>query len=132
MDDRINIQVQFKKAVWTCPSCSQEDIEDRPMNGRAEYVHTCSSCSVKFNQSGNNMKEYNGCINYGIDEYNHKVQEDIDKEKQTRCDAWLYEVKNPPTYVEPSKEVLEQLKAEKQAEVDKLQVQIDAKIEAEK
>jgi hypothetical protein len=52
---------------------------------------------------------------------------EIDTAKTAEYDKWVYSVKNPPAYVEPTKAELEQLKAEKQAEVDALQTQIDAK-----
>jgi predicted RNA-binding Zn-ribbon protein involved in translation (DUF1610 family) len=41
MNDRIRIQVMFRKAIWICPNCGQEDIEDRPIEGGASYEHDC-------------------------------------------------------------------------------------------
>jgi transcription elongation factor Elf1 len=132
MADRISVRVEFKKFVWTCPTCKQEDIENAKVAGGNNYVHTCSKCGAKFNQSGPNMKEYNGCLQYPYDKYPEIKQEDIDTEKATRCEKWLYSVKNPPAYVEPTKTDLENMLAEKQAEVTKLQAEISAKEIAEK
>ncbi len=83
-DDRVVVQVQFKKAIWTCPACGQEDIEDRPMGGGASYVHACSKCGNEFNQSGPNMKEYNGSINYTPEQYEKLKAEDLTAEKTKR------------------------------------------------
>lgn len=127
MSDRIRIQVQFKKFVWTCPICAVEEFEDRPMEGGASYEHTCVN-GHKFNQSGSNKREYNGTVNYTEAEYAVKTDKDLADKKQAIVDAWLKEVKNPPPYIEPTREELEKLKAEKQEEVDRLQTQIDAKI----
>ena len=112
-DDRVMSQVRFKKALWTCPKCSQEDTEDRNMSGGDSYEHDCSACSYHFNQSGNNMWEYNGCLGYLKDDYESKKQEDIDKDKQERFDNAVYDKKNPPPYQEPTKWEVEQMVNEK-------------------
>jgi len=124
--DRVQVQIQFKKFIWLCPICQLEEFEDRPMEGGASYEHTCAN-GHHFNQSGPNMKEYNGVINYPYDKYPTILKEDIDKEKQDKCDAWLYEVKNPKPYVEPTREDLERMLADKQVEVTQLQAEIAAK-----
>ena len=129
MSDRIIVQVQFKKFIWLCPKCGQEDIVDAKVGGGNEYVHTCSKCAAEFNQSGPNMKEYNGSINYTPTEYESLKAEDLATAKKSRCDKWLYDWKNPPEYVEPTKADLEAEKAQKQAEVDALQSRIDAKVD---
>ena len=125
--DRVIVQVQFKKALWKCPKCKQEDVEDRPVGGGASYEHTCSACKAVFNQSGENMKEYNGSINYSEAEYEAIDDNGIEAEKKKRHEAWVTEIKNPPAYVEPSKEDLERMLAEKQAEVSKLTADIAIK-----
>lgn len=125
MADRVNVQVQFKKAVWTCPACGQEDIEDRPMEGGASYVHTCSKCGKEFNQSGPNMREYNGSINYTPEQYEALKSEDLAVEKKKRCDDWLYSVKNPPPYVEPKSF---ELIAEKETKLQEIQA-LDLRIQ---
>ena len=114
--DRVSIRVEFKKALWTCPVCGLEEIEDRPVGGGASYEHTCKN-GHKFNQSGANMKEYNGCLQYPKDTFEEVKQEDIDKEKQERYDAWLYEVKHPAPYVEPSIEDHNQMVKGKEEEL---------------
>ena len=127
MSDRIMTQVRFKRVLWTCPQCKQEDIEDRSMTGGDSYVHTCSSCSEKFNQSCGRMKEYNGCITMLASEYETKQETDITAEKKKLFDDWVYGMKNPPKYVEPTKEELEKMRDEKAAEVAELERQISAK-----
>ena len=130
--DRISVKVEFKKFIWACPVCGQEDIEDAKVAGGNEYVHTCSKCSAKFNQSGPNMKEYNGCLSYPYDTYSTVKQMDIDKEKVKRCDAWIYEVKHPPVYVEPKSEDLQKEIDQKMQEVQSLETRKLKAIENEK
>ena len=125
--DRIRIQRIFKRVLWTCPSCSQEDYEDRNMTGGNEYIHICSSCSKEFNQSCGAMREYNGCLSYTPEEYDTIKEEDVTTTKDTLVAEWVYKIKNPAPYVEPTKEQLEAELAEKQAEVDRLQEQIITK-----
>lgn len=123
--DRTSVRVEFKKALWTCPVCQVEEVEDRPVNGGASYEHTCINGHI-FNQSGPNMKEYNGALSYPKDTFDSVKQEDIDTEKQTRMDKWIYDIKHPVPYVEPDNETLEKLILEKQEEIKRLQDQIDA------
>jgi hypothetical protein len=126
MADRIRVQVQYRKALWTCPTCKVEEWEDRPMEGGAEYTHTCKN-GHKFNQSCGAMKEYNGTVNYTPEDYDKLDPKDLETAKQKPADDWLYSVKNPPPYVEPTKQELEKMLAEKQAEVASLASQISAK-----
>src|SRR4030042_584267 len=66
--DRVSVQVEFKKFIWLCPVCGQEDIVDANVGGGNEYIHTCKNGHT-FNQSGPNMKEYNGTLRYTPEEY---------------------------------------------------------------
>ena len=116
--DRILTQIIFKKVLWTCPKCGQEDTEDFNVGGGNTYEHDCSKCSAHFNQSGPNMKEYNGCINVPVDEYATLTSQAIETVKQERFDSWVTEIKNPPAYVEPSKQDYENLYLEKAKEAD--------------
>jgi len=100
--DRIMTQVQFKKFIWTCPKCGQVDYEDAKVAGGNHYLHDCSKCGFQFNQSGSNMKEYNGVLNYTRTEYLIKKQTEIDAAKQTKLDNWLDELAHPPVYQEPT------------------------------
>lgn len=126
MADRIIVQVQFKKALWVCPACAQEDIEDMNPAGGNTYEHNCSRCNTWFNS----FKEYNGNIQYTKEQFDSTKAEDVVAEKTRLMATWVNEIKNPPAYVEPTKAELEQLKAEKQAEVDALQNEITAKEQA--
>jgi hypothetical protein len=125
-EDRVNVQVQFKKFVWTCPVCKAEDIVDANVGGGNTYEHTCKN-GHKFNQSGNNMREYNGCLSYTPSDYEAIKSEDLIAEKKKRCDDWLYSVKNPPAYVEPTLKDYENMRAEKQKEIDELDTKIAEK-----
>lgn len=116
--DRILTQIMFKKVLWACPSCGQEDTEDFNVGGGNTYEHNCSNCSTHFNQSGSNMREYNGCINIAVDDYATMTPQDVASLKQERFDAWVTMIKNPPAYVEPSKEDYENLYLEKTKEAD--------------
>jgi hypothetical protein len=71
--------------------------------------------------------EYNDSLYYTEAEYATVKQEDIDAEKQKRIANWVHIVKNPPPYVEPSKEVLEKEKADLLKDIDIIQAKIDAK-----
>jgi len=124
--DRVQVQVCFRKALWTCPVCGIEEIEDRNMSGGDSYEHTCKN-GHKFNQSGSNMKEYNGCLLYPKGQYETMKQKDIDAEKTKRMDDWIYEIKHPPVYVEPSVEDLEKEQVGLMEQVNLLQERINAK-----
>jgi len=123
--DRVIVQVQFKKFLWICPVCSQEDAEDRPVGGGASYEHTCSKCKQKFNQT--HAKEYNGTVTYTPTEYGKLKGEELATEKSKRFTAWVTEIKNPPAYIEPSKEDLEKEKAELMERVANLDTRISEK-----
>ena len=135
---RMNLQVRFITAIWLCPVCAKEDTEERNVDGGDSYEHTCSECGVKFNQSGPNLRKYEGAINYtptDIDisealkneEAIKEVKDKISADKKKYVDEKHYDFKNPPPYEEQTVEILEKLKAEKQEEVDRLQQQIDSK-----
>jgi predicted RNA-binding Zn-ribbon protein involved in translation (DUF1610 family) len=125
-DDRVRVQVQFKKFIWTCPVCGEEEILDANMSGQNVYTHTCSK-GHKFNQSGSNMREYNGSLTYTPEEYANLKDTDKVKEKKDKVDAWMYEVKHPVPYIPPTLKELEKMKADKLAEVEDLQRQINEK-----
>jgi transcription elongation factor Elf1 len=128
MPDKIRIQVIFKKYWWLCPGCGQEDIVDANSDGTPNiHTHTCSKCKSVFNQSGPNRREYNGCATYSPEEYEKLKVDDLAKSKSDMCDKWITSVKNPPPYVEPTKEDLEKQLADKQGEVEQLQQQIAEK-----
>jgi len=124
MADRIITQVHFQKFLWTCPKCGQEDVVDASMIGGNEYIHDCSACSAHFNQSGPNMKEYNGSLSMLTSEYKAKKEKDITDEKTKKFDDWLYKVKNPPPYVEPTLEEYEKMKAEAEERVAEYEAEI--------
>lgn len=126
MADRVTVQIHFRKAWWVCPVCAQEDFEDWSVSGGNTYEHNCSNCGTWFNS----FKEYNGILSYPEAEYGSVSSEAIVTAKTTKLMTWVDSVKNPLAVVEPSKEVLEQLKSEKLAELARLQTEIDAKVSA--
>lgn len=123
MADRIRVQVQFRKFLWICPICKVEEWEDRPMDGGASYEHTCPN-RHEFNSCCGNAKEYNGTVSYTPEEYEKLAVEDLVLAKQKPADDWIYSVKNPPPYVEPTKE---QLEAEKELKIQEV-ASLDARI----
>lgn len=131
MADRVVVQVRFKKALWTCPRCGQEDWQDRSMTGGDSYVHTCSACSFEFNQSCGGMKVFESMLSYAPEDFEKKTEEDIATEKQALADGWLNEVKNPPTAVEPTKEDLQSLYEQKLAEANKQLEALSEKLTSE-
>jgi predicted nucleic acid-binding Zn-ribbon protein len=124
-EDRISVKREFRRVLWTCPFCLQEDYQDRKVSGGDEYVHVCSKCGKSFNQSGNNMKEYNGCLSYTLDEYSKVKEKDISNKKNELMARWVKEIKNPQVAVKPTKENLRQMKKERLDEADRIQRQID-------
>jgi hypothetical protein len=104
--DRLSVRVEYKKALWTCPKCGNEDIEDMNPGGGNTYEHNCTVCNEWFNT----FKEYNGVLQYPYFDYEKVLPEDIEKEKAKRVDAWIVEIKNPPVPKELTKEELEQQK----------------------
>ena len=119
-NDRVIVQHQFKKVLWTCPVCRVEEPEDRPMEGGASYEHTCKN-GHKYNQSGPNMWECNGSINYSMNDYIQITQNDIDAKKQAYFDEQLYTKKHPAPYVEPKISDYENMIADKQRELQELE-----------
>jgi hypothetical protein len=114
MSDRLSVRVEFKKAIWFCPKCAKEDIEDMSPGGGNKYEHNCSVCNEWFNT----FKEYNGVLQYPYLDYAKVEQKVIDEEKTKRVDAWIVEIKNPPIPKEPTKEDLEQQKLAAEQEIE--------------
>jgi transcription elongation factor Elf1 len=121
--DRIQIRISFRKAWWICPKCGQEDFTDLNVGTPSVYEHNCSKCGQWFNS----FKECQGVLTYPYDAYKDgKIkQEDIDKSKQDKVDQWVYDVKNPVPYVEPTKADYERMIADRQAEVADLQAKVN-------
>ena len=123
MGDRLITQIRFRKALWTCPKCGQEDVEDFNIDGGNTYEHTCSACSAWFNS----FKEYDGCIGYPKDDYDSKDQRDIEADKIEAFEKWRYDQRHPPEYKEPTTEELQVEIDQKQTEIDSLQARKDAR-----
>ena len=127
MADRVRVQVIFKKFLWLCPACGQEDVDDANVGSENVEEHDCSVCQAHFVRGKRNPDEHTFCINYTLEEYEKLTAESLANTKSNIMNSRVAEIKNPPVYQEPSVEVLEELKAEKQAEVDRLQTEINAK-----
>jgi len=117
--DTITTQIRFKKVLWVCPSCGKEDEEEQNASGGNTYEHVCSNCAAFFNSSGNNMKTYNGCLNIDSEEYKTLSEQEIYNRKQSLFNSWIYLMKNPPLYVEPTKKEFKDLYDQRTAEADK-------------
>jgi transcription elongation factor Elf1 len=124
--DRVSVRVEFKKFIWTCPICGEEKVVDANVAGGNEYEHTCIN-GHKFNQSGSNMKEYNGTLLFPYDDYLKVDDITKDNKKKELCDKWIYEIKHPPVYIEPSVTDLENEKANLEQQLSSLQEKINAK-----
>ena len=78
--------------------------------------------------------EYNDCLYFPVDKVTDLEKWITENEKQikeqatARVNNWKSVVSNPPVYVEPTKEELEKLKAERVKEVDELDKLITAKL----
>ena len=134
MFNRAKVQVQFRKGIWICEDCGQEDWQDFNVDGYNNvYEHNCSNC----NKWSNSFKEYNGYLSYTPEEYQTLDESVIVSAKQSLCDEWLVGVKNPPPppAPEPTPEDIQAMIDAKQAELDGLveqKVQALVKIEEEK
>ena len=129
----VQVQVRFKKVMWKCPACGNEEAELMNVKGGNSYEHTCSKCGKGFNQSGDNMWVCEGAVNTPIAEYNTLKSEEIDTKVNAQFDEQLYQKKNPAPYVEPTPEIIQKLIDDKQEELSRLTVQkaeAVAKIEA--
>jgi len=96
------------------------------MAGGNTYEHNCSSCG----KWSNSFKDYYGCLNYSLDEYDKLTDEDVVASKDTLVNKFIYDVKNPPVEVEPTKEELESMKVEFEKRVSEINSKISI-IEAE-
>lgn len=101
--DRVRIQIQFRKAIWVCLKCSQEDYEDLNVNGGNIYEHNCSKCGTW----SNNFRVYNDTLDFSPEEYDKIKQEDIINKKQEKFNNHLNILKNPIPYIEPTPEEIQ-------------------------
>jgi hypothetical protein len=109
-EDRVNVQHCFRKALWQCPD-GTEETTDLNVGGGNTYEHTC-----KNGMWTNTFKEYNGCISYPYSEYPKVKTEEITSEKTKCYNAWVYEIKHPAPYIEPTPEDI-------QKQIDDLEMQ---------
>lgn len=110
-EDTINVQVRFLKGIFACPD--GDEIVDWSTKGGNEYEHICKDGTWL-----NSFKRYEGSINYSKEEYENINVEDIAIEKQKRVDEWIYQVKNPPPYIEPTEADYKQMIDDKMAEIN--------------
>lgn len=127
-EDRVRVQVQFKKGIFECPQ--GDEIVDWNVGGGNTYEHTCKDGTWL-----NSFKEYNGNLSYTPEEYKIILAENIIASKQKLVDDWLYQVRNPPPYIEPTLEDLQNMYNSKMDEATEYLEQISKKtteIELEK
>jgi hypothetical protein len=111
--DRIAVQVQFKKGIFECPT--GDEIVDWNVGGGNEYSHTCKDGTWL-----NRFKEYNGVIKLDPVEYEKTDSKEMTTLKDTEVQRWLTEVRNPPPVQEPSVKDYQNMLDEKLAEVERL------------
>ena len=125
--DRVNVQVQFRKALWSCPSGNE--ITDLNVGTPSVYEHTCSDGTWL-----NSFKEYNGVLTYTPEEFEKADSKEKDTAKDKLVNDWLYQVKNPPVYIEPTPEDLQKEIDSKTQEIQEItarKVEAIAKMEAQ-
>jgi hypothetical protein len=125
MKDKVKIQRIFRRALWVCEKCGQEDFEDFNLAGGNIYEHNCSKCGTW----SNNFKEYNNIIYYTPEEYDKITEEDVTNAKNVLFNKWVNDLKNQPVYPEPTREQLESEKTELQERINALNSKIAEKIE---
>ena len=145
--DRVKVQVQFRKALWACPG--GDEITDLNVGTPSVYEHNCKDGTWL-----NSFKEYNGILTYTPEEFEKADSKEKELAKTEAVDKWVYEIKHPAPYVEPSKddyfkmyqsriaeaqenldkystlataEELQAVKADLSAKVDSVQTSIEAK-----
>jgi len=128
MADQIIIQVRFKKLLWICPKCQQEDVVDASVTGGNTYEHNCSKCDTWFNT----FKTYEGIYSIPKDEYDKIDSQALEDAKTAQFNTWLDTIHNPPVYVAPTQEEFENMYREKLAQAqDYLEKIADMATEAE-
>jgi len=111
----------FRKAYWVCKNCGQEDVTDLNMDGNNEYEHNCSHC----NEWSNSFKNFSSNLSYALEKYEAIKSEDLTTAKDTLITDWIYTIKNPPVYIEPTKEELESQKTELLERIAELDIKIE-------
>ena len=96
--DRTMVTIQFRKGIFECPN--GDEIVDWNVGGGNTYEHTCEGGKWL-----NSFKDFNGVIKLTTEEYEKADSKKLDELKNAEVTAWLEGVRNPPEYVEPSKEV---------------------------
>lgn len=125
-DDRVKVQVQFRKALWACPGGNE--ITDLNVGTPSVYEHTCKDGTWL-----NKFTEYNGILTYTPEEFEKADSKDKELAKTEAVDKWIYDREHPPVYVEPTPEEIQKQIDYKQQEVQQLtaqKVQAVSKIEA--
>ncbi len=114
-EDRVTVQVMFKKGIFECPD--GDEIVDWNVGGGNEYEHTCKDGTWL-----NRFKEYNGTVSYPVGAT--LTKDSITNMKKDKVAEWLYGVRNPPIYIEPSVKDLENLRADKLEEAQRYEEQL--------
>jgi hypothetical protein len=125
-DDRVTVKVEFRKAWWICPFCGYEEVTDLNIGTPNVYEIDCGSCGKHHN----NFKDYNSILTYDPKDYETA---DVAKDKTTKIDNWIYDVKNPLAEVKPTLEQLreqkiafENMKTETETKISELSAAITA------
>ena len=109
-EDRVKVQVQFRKLIFQCQDGTEEVI-DASMSGGNTYEHTC-----KDGKWTNKFVNYSGNVSYTPEEYEALKEADLIAQKTSLVDDFIYQKNNPPKYVEPTSEEI-------QAQIDSIEEQ---------
>lgn len=112
-EDRVRVQVQYRKALWSCPS--GDEITNLNVGTPSVYEHTCKDGTWL-----NSFKEYNGVLTYTPEEFEKADSQEKETAKTEAVDKWIYGIKNPPKYVEPKPEEIQAQIDSKQQEIESL------------
>jgi len=114
--DRVKVQVQFRKALWACPG--GDEITDLNVGTPSVYEHNCKDGTWL-----NSFKEYNGILTYTPEEFEKADSKEKELAKTEAVDKWVYEREHQPVYVEPKPEEIQAQIDAKEAEIQSLQTQ---------
>ena len=117
--DTIRVSIQFRKFLYTC-QCGEELLVDD--NTR---TYECVKCGFKLGEGW--YRDVGDSISMSMDEYTAMKPEDIEVQKAERVDKRIYDIKNPPEYIEPTPEDIQAQIDQKEQEIVSLaQVKVEA------
>jgi hypothetical protein len=114
-EDKVRVSIQYKQYLYTCPDGEEILTDDNTRK------YTCKSGAVVGEGA---YRDVGGSLSFSKAEFDALKTEDIEALKDERIEARIYEVKNPPVPVEPTKADLEAEKANLEAEKVNLEARV--------